>query len=128
MLYEVIKAATGLEVGETYSAEDLAKKGDVNNMVRKGIVCPVGFLSMGAPMSDSDAAKQIAELQKKIEALEDERDQARSEAKETGRKLSALIEGHKEGSRQLEAVTRERDNLRAELDKLKSPANKSQVA
>ncbi len=122
MLYEVLKSATGLEVGETYTPEDLAVRGDVNNMVRKGIVRPVGFLSAGSPLSDSEAARTIAELQGKLEAAEDERDQARKELKEATRIVGALKAGHEQGARQLADATQKAANLEAELAAVKSGA------
>jgi uncharacterized protein (DUF3084 family) len=100
-MYEVLKPATGLEVGETYSPEDLAAKGDVPTMLRKGIVRPVGFLSLGQPMADSEAARLIQDLQEKLDAMEKERDAARDEVKALGKEKAALLAGHKEGSRQL---------------------------
>ena len=107
MIYEVMKPATGVEPGETYSPEDLAKKGDIATMVRKGIVRQVGFVSQGSPMNDSEAARLIAELQKKLEKAEDERDEARDEIKSLKRQVKALEDGHKEGARQLkEAIDR----------------------
>lgn len=115
MIYEVVKAATGLEPGETYTLEELAKKGDVNNMVRKGIVRGVGFVSLGAPLTDSEAAKTIEDLQAKLTAAEDERDAARDELKVANRKIRAMEVGHAEGTKQLQLAIRERDAAREEL-------------
>lgn len=115
MIYEVLKPATGLEVGETYGPEDIAKKGDVNTMVRKGIIRAVGFVSMGAHADESQAARMIADLQKKLEDAEDERDAAREELKEATRKIRALESGHAEGAKQLAAETNRANQLAAEL-------------
>lgn len=115
MVYEVMKPATGLEVGETYGLEDISKKGDLNTMVRKGIIRAVGFVSTGAPMNDSEAARTIAELQKKLEDAEDERDRSREDVKELNRKIRALEAGHAEGAKQLAAETARANQLAADL-------------
>jgi chromosome segregation ATPase len=122
MLYEVLKAATGLEPGETYSPEELAKKGDVNTMVRKKIVRPVGFIEQGQPLSDSEAGKLLNELQEKLVKAEDERDEARAEVKALKRQVDSLLGGHAEGARQLKAAQQQVEQLQARLDRIHTPS------
>lgn len=104
MTYVVKRAATGLEVGDRLTVEELAKKGDVPNMLRKGIIEPLGFTDAGAPLTDEEAAARIAEIQKKLEDAEDERDMYRDEVKKLEREILRLKDGHAEGKRQLDAA------------------------
>jgi chromosome segregation ATPase len=120
MMYEVLKEATGLQVGETYTLEEMSKKGDVNNMVRKGIIRTVGFLSAGAPMSDSDAAKTINELQTKLEKAEEDLEESRADLRKANQEIRALKAGHVEGAKQLQEQTAKVSTLTKELEELKA--------
>lgn len=121
MIYECTRPTTTLSAGETYSTEDLAKLGaDVPNLERKGVLKPVGFISAGAPMSDSEAARTIAELQAKLETAEDERDKGRDELREAVRKIRSLEAGHREGAATLKATQDALANLKGELERLRA--------
>lgn len=117
MIYEVIKPATGLEVGETYTPDEIGTKGDVNTMIRKGIIRGVGFLSQGSALSDSEAGRRIVELQEQLETVEAERDEARAQLRDANRKIRALEVGHAVGAKELAELRGE-----LELERATKPA------
>jgi septal ring factor EnvC (AmiA/AmiB activator) len=107
VIFEVKKPCGEWAEGDTVSADDLTAKGhSADRLMRRGAIAPVGFLSKGAPATEYEAANQIAELQRKIEALEDERDEAVTDNIAMKKKIRTLEKANEDGAAQLrEAVS-----------------------
>ena len=116
MLFEMKSSTLHFNEGETHTGEELSAAGcDLDWLMKKGAIVPVGFITDGPARTDSEQAEVVARLQAKIEALDNECDDLKAELSKAKGRVRILEEGHKVGSAQLREALAECEQLRAQL-------------